>query len=107
MAFVTVLLIRTIKVVFERRQNRCPKHEELAMCWIVALMQKKEAVHTLALTLENIKILEDRVATILHPELVRYYHKAFYQGEDTSTRLGRFKMDILQVLDSLVIPTTQ
>ena len=60
----------------------------------------------LALTLEKIKALEDRIATILRPELVQYYHKAFYQEEDTSTNLGRFKVDMLRVLDSLVIPTT-
>ena len=90
----------------QRGPRRRSKHEELAMCWIVALMQKKEAIHTLVLTLEKIKALKDRNSTILRPELVQYYHKAFHREEDTSTNLGRFKVDMLRVLDSLVIPTT-
>ena len=104
--FAWLLLIQTMKIAVKEGLRRRSKHEELAMCWIVVLMQKKEAIHTLVLTLEKIKALEDRIATILRPELVQYYHKAFYREEDTSTNLGRFKVDMLRVLDSLVIPTT-
>ena len=102
-----MLLIPTIKVVFTGELNQRGKYEELAKCWLVALIQKKEAVHMLALALQKIKSFEDRFAKILGPELVRYYHRAYYRGEDTGTNLGRFKVDILQVLDSLVIPATR
>lgn len=102
-----MLLIPTIKVVFTGELNGRSKYEELAKCWFIALIQKKEAVHMLALALQKIKNFEDRSAKILGPELVRYYHRTYYRGEDTNTNLGRFKVDILQVLDSLVIPTTQ
>ena len=100
-----MLLIPTIKVVFTGELNQCGKYEELAKCWLIALIQK-EAVHMLALALQKIKSFEDRFAKILGPELVRYYHRAYYRGKDTGTNLGRFKVDILQVLDSLVIPAT-
>ena len=102
-----MLLIPTIKVAFTGELNGHPKYEELAKCWFVALIQKKEAVHMLVLALQKIKNFKDRFTKILGPELVQYYHRAYYQGEDTSTNLGRFKVDILQVLVSLVIPTTQ
>ena len=64
-----MLLIPTIKVAFTGELNGCPKYEELAKCWFVALIQKKEAVHMLALALQKIKNFEDRFAKILGLEL--------------------------------------
>ena len=101
-----MLLIPTIKVILRGELNRCFTYEELAKCWFVALIQK-EAVHMLALALQEIKSFKGRFAKILGPELVQYYHRAYYRGEDISTNLGRFKVDILQLLDKLVIPTTR
>ena len=61
----------------------------------------------LVLALQKIKSFKDRFTKILGPELVQYYHRAYYWGEDISTNLGRFKVDILQLLDKLVIPTSR
>ena len=71
------------------------------------MIQKKEAVHMLALALQKIKDLEERFAKVLGPELVCYYHRAYYRAEDASTNLGKVKVEILQVLDTIVIPTIQ
>ena len=100
-----MLLIPAIKVIFRGELNGRLTYEELAKCWLVALTQKKEAVHVLALALQRIKNFEEGFAKILGPELVRYYHKAYYRSKDTSTDLGKFKVEILQVLDSLSIST--
>lgn len=52
--------------------------EELVKCWFIALIQKKEAVHMLVLALQKIKSFKDRFTKILGPELVQYYHRAYY-----------------------------
>lgn len=87
-----------LKVVFKGETHGHSRYEELAECWMAALMRKKEAVHVLALAQRDIKNLENGFSKVIGPELVHYYRGAFYQGEDTSTALGRYMEMVSHVL---------
>ena len=91
-----------LKIVFSGELHPGPpRYEDLAKCWMAALTRKKEAVHMLALAQRDIEKLENGFSKIIGPELVQYYHKAYYRGEDTSTTLGKFEADILQAVDKV------
>ncbi|KAF9230747.1 hypothetical protein BU15DRAFT_83247 [Melanogaster broomeanus] len=89
---------RMSKIVFgdsEGPHRPQSKYENLAQYWMDAIMIKKAAVHTLAFAQQEIESVENELSPIIGPELVQYYHNAYYdRGEDTKTAFGRY----LQVL---------
>ncbi|KAF8833675.1 hypothetical protein BDN67DRAFT_985869 [Paxillus ammoniavirescens] len=83
---------RMSKIFFEEEPHRLQsRYEDLTQYWMDAIMIKKAAVHTLAFAEQEIKNVENKLLPIIGPELVQYYHKAYYnRGEDTSTAFGRY-----------------
>ena len=73
-----------LKIIFKGEMRRRSKYEELAECWLAALMRKKDVLHELALAQQDIDVLEKEFCRIIGPDLVRYYRRAYCQGEDIS-----------------------
>ena len=87
-----------IKVIFEGEARTRSKYDELAECWMAALMKKKQAIHVLALAQQDVEKLENGLSRIVGPNLVHYYRSAYYQDEDMTTDLGKYKEVISQIL---------
>ncbi|KAF9230746.1 hypothetical protein BU15DRAFT_68940 [Melanogaster broomeanus] len=102
---------RMSKIVFgdsEGPHRPQSKYENLAQYWMDAIMIKKAAVHTLAFAQQEIENVESQFSSIIGPELVQFYSRAYYRVggnlEDTSTALAKFKADILRAVEQLAIP---
>ena len=87
-----------LKIIFEGEARIRSRYDELAKCWMAALMKKKEAIHVLALAQQDVEKLEDGFSRIIGPSLVQYYRKVYCRGEDTTTDLGRYKEVVSQIL---------
>ena len=92
-------MIATPKIVFKGELHTSSKYDELANCWLAALTRREEAVYMLASAQQDIENLENGFSKVIGHDRVHQYRKAYCRGEDINTTSGKFKADVLQVVD--------
>ena len=88
-----------LKIVFKGEVHTHSKYDELATCWLAALTKREEAMYMLASAQRDIDSLESGFSKVIGRDRVHQYRKAYCRGEDTNTTFGKFKADVLQVVD--------